>query len=138
MAKKFRRMLAVVMTFAMLFSLFNVPALAAPATVGSIAYTADRNTLPEGEIPILTRWEFVEPRPEDELIRQEFSGAADAKGGASPANVEINGHLLQIEALAAAIRSGAPVAMDGREGRRAVELVCGIYESARSGKPFCF
>lgn len=86
----------------------------------------------------ITRWEFVEPVPQDEFIRQEFGGVADAKGGASPANVAIDGHLVQFDALAEAIKSGGSVLMDGREGRRAVELVCGIYESARTGKPFRF
>ncbi len=97
-------------------------------TLGSVTIEEDR----------ITRWEFVDPRPEDEFIRQEFSGSADAKGGTSPANVEINGHLLQIESLADAICSGTKIQMDGREGRRAVEFVCGIYESARNGRPFRF
>jgi predicted dehydrogenase len=86
----------------------------------------------------ITRWEFVDALPEDDDIRREFCRAADAKGGSSPANVDVDGHAVQISALAAAIRGGSVVEMDGSEGRKAVELVCGIYESVRSGKPYRF
>lgn len=86
----------------------------------------------------ITRWEFVDALPEDADIRREFGGVADAKGGSSPANVAVDGHALQIEMLAKNIRTGGSLLMDGSEGRKAVELVCGIYESARSGKPFRF
>lgn len=87
----------------------------------------------------ITRWEFVDAFPEDELIRQEFCKAADVQGGSSPENIAIDGHKIQIDALAEAIRANAgSVPLDGGQGRCAVAFACGIYESARTAKPFCF
>ena len=46
------------------------------------------------------------------------------------------GHRRQIEDLASAILSGKhEVKLSGVEGRRAVALICAVYESARTGKP---
>ena len=53
-------------------------------------------------------------------------------------NIPTYGHSCQIRDLANAILTGKELLIDGREGRRAVELICGIYESARTGKPFFF
>lgn len=40
-----------------------------------------------------------------------------------------------IEDMVSAINNGTPVAVDGHEGRRSVELFNAIYESSRTGKP---
>ena len=63
---------------------------------------------------------------------------ADAGGGSSPMNISSDGHASQISDLAEAILTGRKPFLDGREGRRAIELICGIYESARTGKPYYF
>lgn len=43
-------------------------------------------------------------------------------------------HVLQIQDFYSAIREDRPFCLDGEEGRRALELVLGIYKSAREGK----
>ncbi len=86
----------------------------------------------------IIRWDFVEAKAEDEEIRRLYSGESDAKGGADPTKINQTGHACQIYDLANAIRKGTPLLIDGREGRRAVEFICGIYESARTGKPYKF
>jgi predicted dehydrogenase len=53
-------------------------------------------------------------------------------------NINANGHRSQISDLADSIINGTPVYLDGKEGRRAIELISGIYESARTGKPYFF
>ena len=53
-------------------------------------------------------------------------------------NISSDGHASQISDLADAILTGRKPFLDGREGRRAIELICGIYESARTGKPYYF
>ena len=83
----------------------------------------------------ITRWDFVEPIPEDEDIRSQICGKVESFSGSSPSNLAITGHTEQVSALADAVLNGTPLTMDGREGRRAVELICAIYESVRSGKP---
>jgi UDP-N-acetyl-2-amino-2-deoxyglucuronate dehydrogenase len=40
-----------------------------------------------------------------------------------------------IEDVASAVRDGTPVAVDGREGRRSLELLTGIYTAARERRP---
>ncbi|MBQ3107323.1 MAG: hypothetical protein IJC68_01780, partial [Firmicutes bacterium] len=69
MAKKERRnfgrkTLATIMALLMVFGLVQVPVFAQgtaadPYDVGDIAYSANRNTKPEGEIPAYTAWEYV-------------------------------------------------------------------------------
>ncbi len=97
-------------------------------STGTVAFEEDK----------ITRWEFATPLPEDDDIRRELFGQADAQGGSSPMNITTYGHSCQIRDLANAILTGKELVLDGREGRRAVELICGIYESARTGKPFFF
>ena len=86
----------------------------------------------------ITRWEFTDSRPEDEEIRRLCTSGGDAKGASDPRSINHTGHACQIDDLAKAIRKGTPLLIDGREGRRAVEFICGIYESARTGKPYRF
>ena len=71
-------------------------------------------------------WKFTEPRPGDDTVAEEtFS---------TPANVYGNGHLHYYRNVYAAMEHGAPALVDGREGRRTVELLCAIYESVASGR----
>ena len=96
---------------------------------GSVAF--EENTL--------TRWSFIEKLPEDEEIMKLLAASSDtAGGGSSPGNINKAGHAAQLEDLAEAILTGKKLFLDGHEGRRAVELICGIYESAKSGKPYFF
>ena len=83
----------------------------------------------------IVRWQFAEERPEDEEIRRQgAAGEGLASGSSNPTAIQAEGHRRQIEELAAAIRTGAKLSATGVEGRRAVELVCAVYEAARSGK----
>jgi predicted dehydrogenase len=59
-------------------------------------------------------------------------------GAADPAAISADGHREQIEDLTRAILTGGAPMVCGREARRAVELILGIYESARTGRRFCF
>ena len=95
---------------------------------GSVAF--EENTL--------TRWEFVEKQPEDEEIIRSLSNASDAGGGSAPGNINNIGHTAQLTDLADAILYGKELFLNGNEGRRAIELICGIYESVRTGKPYRF
>lgn len=86
----------------------------------------------------LRGWQFKEARPEDEAIQAAIKETADEPGaGASDpmSNVTNEGHRIQIEDFVGAIREGRLPAVDGREGRRAVEVIEAVYASAASGKP---
>ena len=86
----------------------------------------------------IIRWQFVNEEPGDEEIRKNGGIDEHISGGGfgDPMAISSNGHRVQIEDLADAIlQKKSEVELSGREGRRAVELICGIYESARTGKP---
>jgi predicted dehydrogenase len=83
----------------------------------------------------LASWDFVNARPEDHEIR-DASGKASSHGGVSnPADISHLGHLYQISDLMRAISHGGVPAIDGFEGRKSVEIVLAIYQSAREGRP---
>lgn len=90
---------------------------------GSIALEDDR----------ITRWDFREACPEDDAIRRGSDNALGS-GAGDPAAISLEGHLRQFANVVAAIRTGEPLAVDGREGRKAVSFVEAIYDSANSGK----
>jgi predicted dehydrogenase len=81
----------------------------------------------------LIKWDFRQALPEDERIRH--AGGVSSHGGVSnPADISHMGHLFQINDLLRAIREGGRPAIDGPEGRKSVEIVLAIYQSAREGK----
>ena len=82
----------------------------------------------------LVRWEFSPETEEDRQIRDRFAQKTGASGGSSnPAAISHVGHARQLTDFVQAIESGRPPLVDGREGRRAVEIILAIYRSAASG-----
>ena len=87
----------------------------------------------------LLRWSFVDQTPEDDAILKQGMSSDDLKGGSSdPKAISHKGHRRLIEDLAEAIQTDREPIIPGREGRLAVELICGIYKSAKSGMPYYF
>ena len=119
------------------FGTIEVSTSCAPGFPRRLEFSGSEGTVAFEEDKI-TRWEFTHPAPEDKSILRELSGKASAAGGSSPMNISSDGHASQISDLADAILNGRKPFLDGREGRRAIELICGIYESARTGKPYYF
>jgi predicted dehydrogenase len=62
------------------------------------------------------------------------AGPAVADVGSDPAAVDVAGHAAQIADLLAAIDEGREPAVGGEAGREALEIVCAVYESARTGR----
>ena len=83
----------------------------------------------------IVRWDFHEARPEDDAIRARGAASALGSGASDPSAIGFEGHRRQLEDLVDAIRENRPLALDGREGRKAVALVRAIYESAERGVP---
>ena len=119
------------------FGTIEVSTSCAPGFPRRLEFSGSNGTVAFEENTI-TRWEFSETKPEDQEIINELSGKSDAQGGSSPMNISDNNHIAQLHDLADAIICGRKPLLDGREGRRAIELICGIYESARTGKPYYF
>ena len=81
----------------------------------------------------LIKWQFrAEEQQEDTSI--PAAGKAVQGGVADPADISYMGHQKQIENLLLAIENGNTPLIDGREGRKAVEIVLAVYESARTGR----
>ena len=82
----------------------------------------------------------------DRLERVDLRGGArtvSAPAGdrnasaSSPVVADETAHRRVLEDFIHAIRSGGRPMCDGREGRKSVELVQAVYESARTGSPVC-
>ena len=80
----------------------------------------------------LTAFEFEQPLPADAAVL-----APAAEGGGAGANdpkaIGHAWHRSNLEEAIAAIRAGRRPAVDGAEGRKAVELILALYQSAQSG-----
>jgi UDP-N-acetyl-2-amino-2-deoxyglucuronate dehydrogenase len=83
----------------------------------------------------ITRWDFRVERPEDGQIRAMRESAAMGSGAAAPMNIKIEGHQRQIQDFIDGINERRPFFIEGREARKAVQLVRAIYDSAASGRP---
>ena len=88
----------------------------------------------EGEVRF---WKFREEKEGDAAIQANLDKKSDLGSGAGDplASLRHEGHRRQIEDFARAILEGRPPAVDGREARRAVELIEAIYRSAELGAP---
>lgn len=61
-------------------------------------------------------------------------GEASAGAAADPAAIEVASHAAQLADLLAAVAEGREPAVGGQAGRDALEIICAVYESARSGR----
>ena len=91
---------------------------------GSATLVDDRPTL----------WQFEEQQPQDNEARAWVNGAQIGGGASDPTAISVEGHRAQIEDFAAAITENREPAIPGRDGRRAVELICAIYRSSQTNK----
>lgn len=81
-----------------------------------------------------SHWKFTEETPEDEEVRQTMmQGAGAGLGAADPKAINFTGHQRNFEDVVTAIREGRAPSVGGAEARKAVALICAIYESAKNG-----
>lgn len=81
-------------------------------------------------------WQFAKMTKRDQQLLERMSDKTKTGGGAAdPAAIGHHGHTRQFRDTLDAIRKGRPPFIDGAEGRRAVEIILAIYQSAASGKP---
>lgn len=83
----------------------------------------------------VSRWEFRQAQPGDEAVRAARDAAALGSGASAPNAIGIAGHQRQLQDLVDALREGRAPALAGEEGRKAVALVCALYQSAARGLP---
>ncbi len=78
-------------------------------------------------------WEFMDQVEEDEKMR--MIGQEDTSSGAKDPTkfMTSESHRLQILDMVKAIRNDSQPLVDGIEGRKAVEIILAVYESAKKG-----
>jgi len=105
-----------------------------PGSPKTIAVHGDRGTAVIEQEDVL-RWDFTPETDEDRAIKQRFAQKVGASGGSSnPAAISHVYHARQLTDFVEALGSGRKPLVDGREGRRAVEVILAIYQSAASGR----
>ena len=81
----------------------------------------------------ITLWDFAEKLSGDE---ERVSRKEALSGGATdPKDISHAGHREQLTDFLHAIDSGGSPRVDGRDGRKAVEIIRAIYRSAKTGQP---
>lgn len=93
---------------------------------GSITILGEKGTVKIGGTAVnkVEHWEFADSEPDDAVAR-----AMDS----NPPNVYGYGHEAYYRNVLAVLRGDAKADTDGRAGRKSLELILGIYESARTG-----
>ena len=82
----------------------------------------------------LTLWSFAAEAPGDAEIHAALQGATGFTAGASdPRGINHIGHRDQLADFLHAIDTGGSPRVDGREGRKSVEIIRAIYRSAKTG-----
>ncbi len=105
-----------------------------PGYPKTIAIHGDRGSAVIEQDDIL-RWDFTPETDDDRQIKARFATKVGASGGAAdPKAISHEGHRRQLADFVAAVREGRPPLVDGREGKKAVELICAIYESQATGR----
>lgn len=104
-----------------------------PGKAPCISISGDRGTaaiVGDG----ITYWEFAEPQPEDKAIQSWQRELAEMSGAADPKAISHVNHARQLADFVEAIRHGRKPQVDGREGRKAVVLICAVYQASRTGR----
>ena len=80
-------------------------------------------------------WEFKDEQENDAKVRQTFglNPEAAGAGAADPNAISFEWHQRNFEEAIAAVADNRPASTSGDEGRKAVELICAIYKSAKNG-----
>ncbi len=80
-------------------------------------------------------WDFAKKNRRDAAVLKRMQEAKSTGGGASdPSAIGHHGHAAQFRDVLKAIKNKTKPAIDGVEGRRAVEIILGIYKAAETGK----
>lgn len=82
----------------------------------------------------INKWDFSESQEEDAEIRESMANRLSGGGGAAdPAAIGHHAHAKQFANVLESIEKGVKPLIDGYEGRKSVEVICAVYESAKTG-----
>jgi predicted dehydrogenase len=84
-------------------------------------------------------WNFADSDPGDaEILAGLDAGGSLGSGASDPKAIGVEGHRIQIADLTWAILTASAPAINGEEAILPVELICGIYASMKTGRPYVF
>jgi predicted dehydrogenase len=83
-------------------------------------------------------WQFANPLDEDMEIINKYRTIEGSGGVSDPMSIPFEPHASNIAAFINSIVQGYPFEIDGREARKSVEIIVGIYKSAREHKEVHF
>jgi predicted dehydrogenase len=83
----------------------------------------------------ITVWQFADEKPEDAEVLKKFGEIEGGGGVSDPAAITHENHTRNFKAFLDALDSGEDFWIDGREARKAVEVILAIYKSAKEQKP---
>jgi len=105
-----------------------------PGYPKTIAIHGDKGSAVVEQEDVL-RWDFTPATSTDAAVKERFAAKQGASGGAAdPKSITHEGHRRQLADFVTAIRTNTAHAVDGREGRKAVQLITALYESQRTGR----
>jgi UDP-N-acetyl-2-amino-2-deoxyglucuronate dehydrogenase len=95
---------------------------------GSISVLGENGTVVVGGVAVneMQTWAFEDEQEGDSTVLEEFS--------VNPPNVYGFGHQAYYEHTVDCIKNGSANLVDGLQGRKSIELINAIYESAETGK----
>jgi len=91
---------------------------------GTVVLTEDR----------ITEWSFAEPTELDGRVENLNQDDPDKGGAADPMAIDFSGHKAQFEDFIDALQKGSSPLVDGREGRKTLEVVLALYEASARGR----
>ncbi len=83
---------------------------------------------------MIVTWQFRNELPEDEQIRQRFAKTIGKSGIADPADISYQGHVDNFKGFIDCLESGEKFELEDDEGRKSVQLIRAIYQSAKNLK----
>lgn len=96
---------------------------------GSVTVLGERGSVKIGGTALnrIEHWEFAEYDDDDREAESQ-------RMASNPLSVYGSGHKAYYDNVVKVLRGEASPGTDGREGRKSLELILGIYESARTGR----
>ncbi|MBM3964563.1 MAG: Gfo/Idh/MocA family oxidoreductase [Planctomycetes bacterium] len=82
----------------------------------------------------IVKWNFAQPKKQDEKVLAEMKFNTTGGGASDPAAIGHVAHRELFKDFVKSIQGGLPSRIDGIEGRRSVELINAVYKSAKTGK----
>jgi predicted dehydrogenase len=83
----------------------------------------------------IKHWDFAQKTRSDATVLRRMAVSKSTGGGAAdPSAIGHHGHAMLLQDFVDAIRKEQEPAIDGREGRKSVEIILAIYKAAQSGK----